>query len=463
MGRINPLIAIGIPTWGRVTLRWSRGYRHLGAPLGAMTMDITVENKPIAEARNQIMAQAIAQNCDYVFFLADDVIPPGDALLRLLQRMLDDPTLHLATGVYWSKGFPSYPYIWRGMQRGPYLDWKAGEWFPIDFAGCDCLLVRLSPEIKALGPEWFGTEWVWEPDQPEPDRAHATEDFFFYTKTRRAGLRLWCDSSVQCLHEDRQSGILFGLTTDMPQAGGLVRALPEPADGQVVQIAEIGAGRATPFFGAYGTCAVTRFDGDETIAPDVRCDLRHLPVPDESFDVVHARHVLEHFGRAEAPTVLAEWLRILRVGGELRLSVPNTLQAMKEIIAMEEDAAPGGGHVYPWWQLYGEQKDQRDFHGNGFTPRRLRRLIELTGLCDPIDVQEGDDQPGNGVLNLHVIATKARSRRPLALTEEWTAIERAEGFVLPGLAADPVTVSERHVTTAEIVAEYEGALSDSRG
>src|SRR5438445_8986004 len=144
MGRINPLIAIGIPTWTRVTTRWARMYRHLAGPLGSSMSEIEVQNTEIGEARNELMRSAIEQNADFLFMLGDDVLAPGNTILALLQRMWDNPDVHLATGVYWTKGWPNHPYLWNGMQRGPFLDWKVGEWLPVDWAGCDCLLIGLS-------------------------------------------------------------------------------------------------------------------------------------------------------------------------------------------------------------------------------------------------------------------------------------------------------------------------------
>lgn len=428
MGRINPLVAVGIPSWGKVSLNWARAYRSLAGPLGSVMAEIPVLNQPIAKARNQLMAEAIGINADFLFMLGDDVLAPGDAVIKLLHRMWDHPEVHLATGVYWTKQWPSAPYLWRGMQRGPYLDWRHGEWFSVDYSGCDALLLRLSPEIKALGPEWFSTTWYWEPEQGGPS-ALATEDFYFYTKARQAGLELWCDTSVQCVHEDRQTGQMFGLTMDMPQAGAPLSPLPEPLAGDpdgLVRVADIGAGDSSPFFGLPDRVRVIRFDGNEATKPDYRCDIRVLPVPDQSVDLVHSRHVIEHFGRDEVLRVLHEWTRILRVGGDLRLSCPNLLDAIRKILAM--DAGEIEPHYYPWWQLYGEQRDHYDLHRNGFTVRRLRELLGLLGTLDDITVEEGDDGQ-----NLYAKAIKVRHPAPFALTTEWDAIADREHIPVPGL------------------------------
>lgn len=385
-----------------------------------------MENKPIADARNELMEKAIASGADFLFTLSDDVIAPGNTIIQLLHRMWEHPEIDILTGVYWTKGYPSFPYIWKGLQRGPYLDWKMGEIFPIEMAGCDCLMVRLSDRVKALGPQWYNTDWLWDKDQPYPSELN-TEDFYFYSKARKAGLTLWCDTGVQVLHEDRQSGMLYGLRTDMPQAGGIAPALPS-VEG-VLQIADLGSGRDTPYFGDVDKVKVTRFDGDSSVRPDYRCDLRRLPVEAQTYDVIHARHVLEHFGREETLSVLGEWLRILKIGGQVRLNVPNLLHAIEWILKMDKGETPPD--AYPWWQLYGRHDSEYDYHHNGFTPRRLELLLKRTGCLGDIVVEVVD----NG-LNLAATATKTSHPIPYAITSEWEEIAQLEQTPVTGLVGD---------------------------
>ena len=44
---------------------------------------------------------------------------------------------------------------------------------------------------------------------------------------------------------------------------------------------------------------------------------------DGSVDLIYNCHVLEHFRRRDVKRVLVEWLRVLKPGGTLRLSVPD--------------------------------------------------------------------------------------------------------------------------------------------
>ena len=71
--------------------------------------------------------------------------------------------------------------------------------------------------------------------------------------------------------------------------------------------------------------------------PDfINIDLAHLPSVDivhdvmrlpmfhnDMVDLIYACHVLEYFDREEAKIVLTEWYRVLRIGGILRLAVPD--------------------------------------------------------------------------------------------------------------------------------------------
>lgn len=47
------------------------------------------------------------------------------------------------------------------------------------------------------------------------------------------------------------------------------------------------------------------------------------PFRDNSVNLIYASHCLEHFPYAKVPKVLAEWFRVLKNGGILRLSVPD--------------------------------------------------------------------------------------------------------------------------------------------
>ena len=391
---ITPLVAVGLPTWGKVSMRWAQARAHLGFPLGSSAVDLMIENEEIANARNIIVKKAMEAKADYVFFLGDDVICPPNTVIQLLSRNVD-----IVTGIYWTKGYPTRPYIWKGLQRGEYLDWKAGEFFEIDFTGVDCTLIRLDV-FRNIEFPWFSRDWLWNRDQQKPSEL-ATEDFYFYLKAQKAGYKVWADTSIQCFHEDRQSGQTFTLTMDMPQANAV-----SSGEYKGKKIADLGCGTDTPHFDF--DCTVVRFDISDKVKPDVRCDLRQIPEADEIYDVVHSRHVLEHFGRHEAGALINEWSRILKVGGKLMVNVPNLIYAMRNLL-------DGKSGLYEWWQLYGSQQGEYDFHKNGFIKGTLEKLLKSEPCLGEIEVREEAE-------NLVATATKVKKQEKWVLTDLWNDI-----------------------------------------
>lgn len=70
----------------------------------------------------------------------------------------------------------------------------------------------------------------------------------------------------------------------------------------------------------------TNVDARSECKPDVVANVRDLPFDDESFELVRASHVLEHFPPHEMPNVLREWWRVLKPGGYLVIAVPNHIR-----------------------------------------------------------------------------------------------------------------------------------------
>ena len=62
---------------------------------------------------------------------------------------------------------------------------------------------------------------------------------------------------------------------------------------------------------------------------DIIDDIRILSkIPDNSCDIIYASHVLEHVGRNEFEDVLRTWNKKLKVGGTLRIAVPDFEKAI---------------------------------------------------------------------------------------------------------------------------------------
>ena len=79
---------------------------------------------------------------------------------------------------------------------------------------------------------------------------------------------------------------------------------------------------------------------------------------DDSVDLIYCSHLLEHYGRREFHEPLAEWLRVLKPGGVLRLSVPDFAACAK--LYHEDGLADGLSGVVGL--IAGGQRHEFDYH-----------------------------------------------------------------------------------------------------
>lgn len=106
-------------------------------------------------------------------------------------------------------------------------------------------------------------------------------------------------------------------------------------------------------------------------------DVRKLPYPDCSQDEVYASHTLEHLDCLESQHALAEWVRVLKPGGVLKIAVPDLMKIAQELskpdLASEEVTDQLA-------MLYGSQNYPENYHKWGYTEASLRRVMYWAGL-----------------------------------------------------------------------------------
>jgi len=99
---------------------------------------------------------------------------------------------------------------------------------------------------------------------------------------------------------------------------------------------------------------------------------------DNTFDVVYASHLLEHLDyTGELQKTLAEWLRVLKPGGMVQISVPNlevlaTLLLDKHL-AMED-------HFMVMRMIFGGHMNEYDYHQVGLTEEFLSSFLANAGF-----------------------------------------------------------------------------------
>jgi predicted SAM-dependent methyltransferase len=116
---------------------------------------------------------------------------------------------------------------------------------------------------------------------------------------------------------------------------------------------------------------------------DVTADLKSLPFADDFADRIAAIHVIEHFYEWEAPEVLAEWMRVLKPGGELILELP----CMDKVFYHIQQAMSGDLFLSPTYcifPLWGDPKykDVAMCHKWGYTVGMMKKLLEKVGFKD---------------------------------------------------------------------------------
>lgn len=113
---------------------------------------------------------------------------------------------------------------------------------------------------------------------------------------------------------------------------------------------------------------------------DYRVSIDRLPMfGDDSVDEIYCCHAFQYFDRTEAAGVLAEWRRVLRPNGVLRLSVPD----VRSLIAVYQTTGELGRMLGP---LYGKipvetaDGEMYFYHRTTYDLVSMTTLLESTGF-----------------------------------------------------------------------------------
>jgi SAM-dependent methyltransferase len=132
-----------------------------------------------------------------------------------------------------------------------------------------------------------------------------------------------------------------------------------------------------------------RVDLDPDVKPDIVASITDLrQIADGFADAVWSAHNLEHLDAHEVPLALSEFLRVLKPGGVVLITLPDLQQVAEFIVADKlEDVAydSGAGPITPLDCVYGLGRaiasgQKLMAHRTGFTERTLRKHLERTGF-----------------------------------------------------------------------------------
>lgn len=120
-------------------------------------------------------------------------------------------------------------------------------------------------------------------------------------------------------------------------------------------------------------------DFQEFHNPDLVADIKKMEMlPSEFYEEVVAQDCLEHFPRCDTEPALAEWSRLLKLGGILKLRVPNLIGLLELFLWESKQSVEEQKTLVQC--LYGTQAYEGDWHFTGFTQILLQHYLEKAGF-----------------------------------------------------------------------------------
>lgn len=103
---------------------------------------------------------------------------------------------------------------------------------------------------------------------------------------------------------------------------------------------------------------------------DIICDARNFPVEEHNkYDEVYASNILEHFNRFDVKSVLAHWTGLAKIGGQIKIIVPDIGEIMRQYVEGHID------HEFMVYLVYGGQDYEYNRHYYGFDVESLNKLF----------------------------------------------------------------------------------------
>lgn len=179
----------------QTSMAWAYGFRNLIIP--GRGHFIGMAGRPFDHARNEACMVAIQGGYTHVFSLDSDVIPPRDAILRLLAHRKE-----FISGMYCRRSPPhAVPVM---MKNGMWVtNPPPNQVIEVDVVGAGCLLVSVDL-LKRTAPQREGHHWFdWRVHLAgiKPPGECQSEDFTFCIHLKRSlGVPTLVDTGVRCRH-----------------------------------------------------------------------------------------------------------------------------------------------------------------------------------------------------------------------------------------------------------------------
>ena len=193
-------VLIAIPTFENILPDTFKSVYGLEVPEGTNCQFDFCKGYDCAKARNNIAQEAIQYGFDYLLTVDSDMIIPRNALTSMLSRNTD-----VCLGVYPRKNTKTEQteifalgqkdFTDSNNMSATQIDELNGQAVEIKGGGLGCALIKVGVFEKIAFP-WF--KYV-----QYDNGAVLSEDNYFCTQVRAAGLTVMVDSAVRCGHSVR--------------------------------------------------------------------------------------------------------------------------------------------------------------------------------------------------------------------------------------------------------------------
>ena len=317
----------GKPYFGAGT-HFSMCLQSLAPPMSYQTSHCIVAGKQIDDARNEICEAALRAKAEHILFLDTDVLFPNNTFQQLLLRQRNNPDHKIVSGVYWSKGNPTFPLIFHEAGRGSNMNWVVGDYIEAPYATGMGLVLIHTDVIKAIEPPWFKINYGLTVD-PETGRgmtASLTEDLYFCEKATAKGYKIMVDTGIQAGHY-HESGQIFGLNEAMPQA----RRRP-PKESNTLYIGDMLAGGEPAHVLSSNPALLPTWIGTPEKVPT-----------NEQYDLVRVKRADVDIRNLDE--VVREWVRVMLPSGRIEVMHPDYASWLNNGLIFKSEALYNEGPI----------------------------------------------------------------------------------------------------------------------
>jgi hypothetical protein len=203
-------IVVIIPAGDSIPVKVYLSHLNLAFPPNNGVARLAAVGMEVGEAYSQTIEQILAHpelsQWEYILTIEHDNMPPPDGVLKLLERMEENPKLDCIGGAYFTKGYGGVLQAW-GDPKDPVLNFRPqlpdpnGGLVECNGTGMGFNLWRMKMfKDKRLRRPWFVTQ---------KKDGIATQDLYAWSDFKKYGYRCAIDCSVKVGHYEQSTDTVW--------------------------------------------------------------------------------------------------------------------------------------------------------------------------------------------------------------------------------------------------------------